>query len=62
MKAAVDHDLCIGCALCADLAPEVFEMRDDDLAHVVVEEVPAEAEGTAEEAKDSCPTEAISVE
>jgi ferredoxin len=25
MKATVDKNLCMGCGLCADLCPEVFE-------------------------------------
>ena len=33
MKARVDPDLCIGCGICPDVAPEVFEMGTDDKAH-----------------------------
>ena len=62
MKAIVDQDLCIGDGICADTCPEVFEMRDDNLAYVVVDDVPAGSEATAKEAKDACPTEAIKVE
>jgi ferredoxin len=29
MKAIVDKDLCIGCGLCVDVCPEVFEMNAD---------------------------------
>ncbi len=25
----VDHELCIGCGVCAEFCPEVFEIRDD---------------------------------
>lgn len=28
MKVKVNQDLCIGCALCSELAPEVFSFRD----------------------------------
>ncbi len=61
MKAVVDHDLCIGCSLCAETCPEVFEMGDDGLAHVIAEVTP-DLEASAEEARESCPTEAISIE
>lgn len=60
MNPAVDHDLCIGCGLCAELCPEVFEMRDDDLAHVI-DGADCDAAGCCEEAADSCPVEAISL-
>jgi ferredoxin len=59
MKAKVIADQCIGDGICADTCPEVFEMGDDGLAHVKVEEVPADAEAKAKEAAEACPTEAI---
>lgn len=62
MKATVDPDTCIGCAVCEGTCPEVFEMSDDDLAVVKVDLVPAEAEGTCREAAEECPVEAISIE
>ena len=27
----VDPDLCIGCGLCAEICPDVFEMNDEEL-------------------------------
>ncbi len=62
MKAIVDPDLCTGCELCVDTCPEVFEMNDDDLAVTIVDTVPADAEDTAQEATDDCPSEAITIE
>lgn len=61
MKASVDHDLCIGSGMCESLCPQVFEMGDDGLAHVIGE-VTADLEDSAEEARESCPVEAISIE
>lgn len=61
MTASVDGSLCTGCTLCADIAPDVFEMGDDGLAHAKAEEVPAAAEASAKEAADSCPVGAITV-
>lgn len=62
MKATVDRDLCIGCGLCAEICPEVFEMDDESIAQVIVDVIPLEAEETAREAAASCPVEAIKIE
>ena len=62
MKAKVDRDLCIGCGLCAELCPEVFEMADDMIATVIVDVVPAGSEEKAKDAATACPVEAISLE
>lgn len=61
MKAVVDQDLCIGCALCEDTCPEVFRMGDDGLSHVIDEDPPADTYADIEEAAELCPTSAISV-
>ena len=60
MKAKVDKELCIGCGLCPNLSPKVFEM-DGDIAIVIVESVPAGAEASCEEAVENCPVEAITI-
>ena len=63
MIAIVDQDLCIGCGLCSDLCPEVFEMGDDDdKAKVIVGEVPEEVEDACRDAAEQCPVEAIQIE
>lgn len=62
MKVTVDQDTCIGCNLCADTCPEVFEMRDDGKAHAKVEEVPSNLEDSAKEASAACPVDAIPIE
>lgn len=61
MKASIDPDLCTGCEVCVDTCPDVFEM-EDDLAVVKVDVVPADAEEDAQEAADSCPSEAITLD
>jgi ferredoxin len=60
MKVRIE-DTCTACGLCCDTCPEVFEMGDD-MATVIVDEVPAEYEAAAQQAADECPVEAIVVE
>lgn len=62
MKAKIDRGGCIGCGLCAETCPEVFRMAEDGLAEAYLEDVPAEAEGKAVEAQESCPASVITVE
>jgi ferredoxin len=61
MKVRIDPDLCTGCALCSDSVPDVFKMGDD-IAEVIVAEVPANLESAVQEAVDDCPAEAILVD
>ncbi len=60
MKAKVDPDLCIGCAVCEQICDTVFEMKDD-LAVAKVDPVPADAEESCREAAEACPVEAIAI-
>lgn len=62
MKPVVDHDLCIGCELCADTCPEVFEMGDDGLSHVIDEDPSEALHDRVREAAELCPTDAIIIE
>jgi ferredoxin len=60
MKTFVDKDTCTGCGLCCDTCPQVFELNDD-VAVVIVQDVPAEAEEACREAAESCPVDAITI-
>jgi ferredoxin len=55
------EDSCTACGLCVDTCPEVFEMGDE-IAEVIVDNVPPELEETAQQAADECPVEAIVIE
>lgn len=59
MKVKVNEDACIGCGACAAIAPEVFEINDEGLSTVIVDEVAKENKEEANDAIDSCPTSAI---
>jgi ferredoxin len=61
MKATVTED-CIACNLCVETCPEVFQMGDDNLAHPIVDPIPAEHQEKAREAAAACPVEAIIIE
>jgi ferredoxin len=62
MKAKVDENACIGCGLCEATCPEVFRMNDSDIAEVIANPVPSEAEETCREAAEGCPVDAIALE
>jgi ferredoxin len=62
MRVVVDFDLCESNALCMGLAPEVFEVRDDDLLYVLDENPPEELRAKIEAAVRTCPKNAISIE
>ena len=49
-KVVVDFDKCESNALCMGVAPEVFEVRDDDFLYVLQEEPPDELKSKCEEA------------
>jgi ferredoxin len=61
MRVVVDYELCESNAVCMDILPEVFEVRDDNFLHVLNECPPGEHRGKVMEAVRSCPKRAISV-
>lgn len=60
MKVQVNHDKCEGHGKCQMAAPEVFELRDDDLSYVRVDDVSEEFAPQVERAIRLCPRQAIS--
>jgi ferredoxin len=61
-KVVVDFDLCESNAICMGIAPEVFEVRDDDFLYVLQEEPPEDLRPKVEEAVRRCPKQAIAIE
>jgi len=62
MKACVDKDACIGCGLCESICPEVFQLNDEGISEVIVDEIPQDLIESAKEAASQCPTAAITIE
>ncbi len=59
MKVVVDHDLCEGNGRCVEVAPQVFELRDDDRSYVMLEHPPQDMRSKLELAVTLCPRQAI---
>ena len=58
MIVSIDNEKCIGCGLCANMSPDLFQMQEDK-AQAVGEDVPSQLEETATDIKKSCPVDAI---
>ncbi|WP_182523600.1 ferredoxin [Nocardioides dongkuii] len=62
MKIKVDFDLCESNGLCEAMAPEVFELDDDDYLQVKADETSPENLENVKRAVAACPRAAISLE
>jgi ferredoxin len=62
MRVVVDPELCQGHARCHLVAPELFQLSDED-GHAIVaaDPVPAELEDRARRAVVGCPEQAIAL-
>ncbi len=61
-KVVVDFDRCESNAVCMGIAPEVFEVRDDNFLYVLQENPPDELRDKVEESVRQCPRQAISID
>lgn len=59
-KPVVDEEVCISCGLCVEIAPNTFELDENDISQVTNPH--GDTEDKIEEAIESCPVEAISWE
>ena len=62
MRVVVDYDLCESNAICMQVAPDIFEVRDDDFLYVLQEEPPDALKERCEEAARVCPKQAITIQ
>ncbi len=59
MKIVVDHDLCEGNGRCVEVAPQIFELRDDDRSYVLLQHPPQDMRAKVQLAVTLCPRQAI---
>ena len=60
MKVCINKNDCIVCGLCADIAPEVFEVDGGTAAYIG--EITDKNKISVTDAADGCPVGAISIE
>ena len=61
LRVAVIRERCAGYGNCTEVAPDIFELDDDDVAIVTVESQPASRRDDLERAVRRCPPDAIVV-
>jgi len=61
-KVVADYDRCKSHAECMRIVPEVFEVRDDGYMYILVKDVDDALRARCEEAVDTCPTQALSIQ
>ncbi|BBX54279.1 MULTISPECIES: ferredoxin [Mycobacteriaceae] len=59
MRVEVDRDRCEGNAVCVGIAPDLFDLDDEDYAVVKSDPVPPGEEAVAEQAIAECPRAAL---
>jgi ferredoxin len=62
VRVSVDPKVCEANAVCVGLAPEVFDLDDEDVLHIVVPEPPPELHERVRRAVDGCPKRALSLD
>ena len=59
MRVEVDRDRCEGNAVCLGIAPDLFDLDDEDYAVVKADPIPDGQEDLAEQAISECPRVAL---
>jgi ferredoxin len=59
VRVEIDRDRCEGNAVCLGIAPDIFDLDDEDYAVVKKDPIPADEEDLAEQAIAECPRAAI---
>ena len=59
MKVVVNRDNCIGCGACESIEPSVFQLDDEGISTVILENIETADDEAINDAVESCPTSAI---
>ena len=59
MRVEVDHDRCEGNAVCVGIAPDLFDLDDEDYAVIKADPIPEGQEDLAEQSIAECPRAAL---
>jgi len=62
MKMQIDADLCTGQSVCEGIQPDIFEVGDDGIVHLVTEEYTEADREDLVDAVYQCPTQALRLE
>lgn len=62
MRVSADYDLCEANGLCVAMAPDTFELDDDDNLNLLHDRVTEENEAGIRQAVAACPKAALSIE
>lgn len=57
-RVSIDTSTCVGCGLCEQTCPEVFEVQGDGIAHLKAQNCP---EHNLKEVSEQCPASSIKV-
>lgn len=61
MRLSVDHELCMGHAMCVLAAPDLFALNDEEKSEPIGDVVPPAQEHAARDAELLCPENAITI-
>ena len=59
VRVIVDRDRCEGNAVCLGIAPDIFDLDDEDYAIIKTDPIPPDQEDLAEQAIAECPRAAL---
>ncbi len=62
MKVVVDFDLCEANAVCMGIAPEIFQVDDNDELQILMESPSEDKRAKLEECVRLCPRQAIAIQ
>lgn len=62
MRIVIDTEQCTGHGICESLAPHVFEVGDEGIVHLLLDNPPEDLRPVLEQAVAECPTRSLSLE